>query len=335
VQPGAEPVLPSYKPGVRVATRAAFGDALAAVGAADRGVVALDGEVSNSTFTDRFAREHPERFFQMYVAEQQMVSAAVGLSAFGRKPFAATFAAFLTRAYDQIRMASISRATLSLVGSHAGSSIGEDGPSQMGLEDLAMMRAVYGSVVLYPSCANATAKLTAEMAAGRGIQYLRTTREATPVLYPADEPFPIGGAKVLRRSEQDRAAIVAAGITVHEALKAHDDLLRRGLPTRVIDLYSVKPVDRAALHDAARQCRGGFIVVEDHRPEGGLASAIAEAFEGEASPVIRHLAVRHLPGSASPTEQLREAGIDAQAIVKAAACVLLGEEGESAGEGGR
>jgi transketolase len=317
-QPAAPLVVPAYAPGARVATRAAFGDALAAVGAADRRVVALDGEVSNSTYTDRFDRAHPERFFEMYIAEQQMVSAAVGLSVMGWKPFVATFAAFLTRAYDQVRMAAISRATVNLVGSHAGVSIGEDGPSQMGLEDIAMMRAVHGSVVIYPCCANATAKLTAEMAGQRGIQYLRITREATPVLYSEDEPFPIGGAKVLRRSGTDRVAIVAAGVTVHEALRAHDELLRSGVATRVIDLYSVKPVDRAALREAARECAGGFIVVEDHHPDGGLADAVAEAFEGEAAPAIRRLAVRNMPGSASPEEQLRAAGIDAQAIAEAA-----------------
>jgi transketolase len=321
-RPAPALALPEYAPGSKVATRAAFGDALAATGTADRHVVVLDGEVSNSTYTDRFGKAHPERFFEMYVAEQQMVSAAVGLSAIGWKPFVATFAAFLTRAHDQVRMAAISRATVNLVGSHAGVSIGEDGPSQMGLEDIAMMRAVHGSVVLYPCCANAAAKLTAEMAGRHGIQYLRTTREATKVLYEADEPFPIGGSKILRRTDRDRVAILAAGITVHEALRAHEELLRSGLGTRVIDLYSVKPVDRAALREAARDCPGGFIVAEDHRPEGGLADAVAEAFEGEAAPVIRRLAVRNLPGSARPEEQLRAAGIDAQAIALAARTLL-------------
>jgi transketolase len=241
------------------------------------------------------------------------------MQALGWTPFAATFAAFFTRAFDQIRMGSISKATLNLVGSHVGVSIGEDGPSQMGLEDLAMMRAVHGSVVLYPCCANATAKLVAEMAGRRGIQYLRTTREKTPVLYPASEPFPIGGSKVLRRSDRDRAAIIAAGITVHEALKAHDELRRRGVTTRVIDLYSVKPVDRATLHEAARECVGRLLVVEDHHAEGGLADAVAEAFEGEPTPAIGRLAVRIMPGSATPEEQLEAAGIDARAIVEALA----------------
>jgi transketolase len=236
----------------------------------------------------------------------------------GWVPFAATFAAFLSRAYDQVRMAALSRANLKLCGSHAGVSIGEDGPSQMGLEDLAMMRAVHGSVVLYPCCANATAKLMAAMAAERGIHYLRTTREKTPVIYAADEAFPIGGCKLLRHAGgDDRVAIIAAGITVHEALKAHDLLREQGIVTRVIDLYSVKPVDRATLIAAARECPAGFVVVEDHHPEGGLADAVAEAFDTVPGPAIRRLAVRILPGSATPEQQLRAAAIDAKAIVEA------------------
>jgi transketolase len=319
--PAAATELPRYSPGAQVATRAAFGDALAALGSSNPRVVALDGEVSNSTYTDRFAKTHPERFFEMYIAEQQLVSAAVGLQTRGWRPFAATFAAFFTRAFDQIRMAAISQATLSLVGSHAGVSIGEDGPSQMGLEDLAMMRAVHDSVVLYPCCANATAKLVAEMAARDGIQYLRTTREKTPVLYPPTEAFPIGGCKILRRSDSDRIGIVAAGITVHEALKAHERLRARGVMTRIIDLYTVKPVDRATLREAARECPGGLLVVEDHHPEGGLADAVAEAFDGIAAPTMSRLAVRNMPGSATPEEQLGLAGIDANAIVEAVAAL--------------
>jgi transketolase len=315
--PAGATQLPSYSPGAQVATRAAFGDALAALGASNPRIVALDGEVANSTYTDRFAKAHPERFFEMYIAEQQLVSAAVGLQTRGWRPFAATFAAFFTRAFDQIRMAAISQATLNLVGSHAGVSIGEDGPSQMALEDLAMMRAVHDSVVLYPSCGNATAKLVVEMARRDGIQYMRTTREKTPVLYPPTEQFPIGGCKVLRRSDRDRVAIVAAGITLHEALKAHEQLRARGVMTRVIDLYSVKPVDRATLREAARECSAGFLVVEDHHPEGGLADALAEAFEGSTVPPIRRLAVRGMPGSATPEEQLGLAGIDAAAIIQA------------------
>jgi len=315
---GCEPALPSYVPGSEVATRAAFGDALAAIGGANPRLVALDGEVGNSTYLDRFAQAHPERFFELYIAEQQLLSAAVGMQVLGWTPFAATFAAFLSRAFDQVRMASLSRANLKLCGSHAGVSIGEDGPSQMGLEDLAMMRAVHGSVVLYPCCGNATVQLTAEMAAARGIHYLRTTREKTPVLYPGNEPFPIGGCKLLRRAEQgDVVAIVAAGVTVHEALKAHDALRERSILTRVIDLYSVKPVDGAALRTAARECPAGLVIVEDHHPEGGLADAVAEAFDGLPAPATRRLAVRIMPGSATPPQQLHAAGIDAEAIVEA------------------
>jgi transketolase len=253
----------------------------------------------------------------MYIAEQQMVSAAVGMQALGWVPFAATFAAFLTRGFDQIRMASISNAKMNLVGSHAGVSIGEDGPSQMALEDLAMMRAIHDSAVLYPCCGNATAKLVVEMAGRDGINYLRATREKTKVLYAPGEPFPIGGSKVLRRSAQDRVAVVAAGITVHEALKAHEELGRAGVAVRVIDLYSVKPVDQATLQEAARECPGGFVVVEDHHPEGGLADAVAEAFTSVPAPPTRRLAVRTMPGSATPAEQLADAGIDARGIVDA------------------
>ncbi len=317
--PAAATELPHYKPGTQVATRAAFGDALAALGSSNPRIVVLDGEVSNSTYTDKFAKAYPERFFEIYIDEQQLVATAVGLQARGWRPFAATFAAFFTRAFDQIRMAAISQATLNLVGSHAGVSIGEDGPSQMGLEDLAMMRAVHDSVVLYPCCANATAKLVAAMAARDGIQYLRTTRGKTAVLYSPTEDFVIGGCKVLRRSDRDRVGIVAAGITVPEALKAHDQLRARGVTTRVIDLYSVKPVDRTTLREAARECPEGLLVVEDHHPEGGLADAVAEAFDGVAAPAMRRLGVRSMPGSATPEEQLGLAGIDANAIVESVA----------------
>jgi transketolase len=326
---GAPLELPAYALGAKVATRAGFGDALVAVGSTDLRVLGLDGEVGNSTYMDRFAKAHPERFFEMFIAEQQMVSAAVGLQVFGWTPFAATFSAFLTRALDQIRMAAISGATLNLVGSHAGVSIGEDGPSQMGLEDLAMMRAVHGSVVLYPSCANATAMLVAEMAKLRGIQYLRTTREKTPVIYSPGERFPIGGSKILRRSDRDRIAIVGAGITVHEALKAHEELASRDLAARVIDLYSVKPVDRATLRAAARECASGLLVVEDHHPEGGLADAVSEAFEGVPAPAIRRLAVRIMPGSATAEQQRDGAGIDAHAIVEAVTAALAVNRGST------
>ncbi len=308
---------PRYELGKNVATREAFGDALRALGDAREDVVALDGEVANSTFLERFGKAHPERFFEIYIAEQQLVSAAVGMQVLGLVPFGATFAAFLTRAVDQVRMAAVSRAHLCLAGSHAGVSIGEDGPSQMGLEDLATMRGIFGSTVLYPSCATTAADLTGQMADREGIVYMRTTREKTPVLYGADERFPIGGSKVLRRSGADAAAVLAAGITLHEALRAHERLAREGIAVRVVDLYSVKPIDAATVEACARECRGRLFVVEDHWPEGGLGDAVCEVFAGRPAPAIARLAVRGMPGSGTPRELLDAAGIGADAIVDA------------------
>jgi transketolase len=253
----------------------------------------------------------------MYIAEQQMIAAAVGLQVRGYVPFASTFAAFLTRAYDFIRMAAVSRANVRLCGSHAGVSIGQDGPSQMGLEDLAMMRAVGGSTVLYPGDANQTAQLVAAMADRPGIVYLRTTREKTPVIYPAEREFPIGGSVVVRRSDRDRAGIVGAGITLHEALRAADVLAAEGLHVRVIDAYSVKPIDERTLLEAARET-GALVVVEDHWPEGGLGEAVRSALAGALpAPRVVTLAVRSMPGSGTPEEMLASAGIDAAAIVRA------------------
>jgi transketolase len=308
---------PRWAIGARVATREAFGDALRALGDERADVVALDGEVSNSTYSDRFGKAHPDRFFEMYIAEQQLVSAAVGMQVLGLVPFASTFAAFFTRAHDQLRMAAISRARLCLAGTHAGVSIGEDGPSQMALEDLAMMRAVSGSTVLYPSCATSAAELTRRMAERDGISYLRLTREKTPVLYGPGERFPIGGSKVLRRSTADAAAILAAGITLHEALRAHDLLAADDVHVRVVDLYSVKPIDAATVEACARECGGRLIVAEDHFPEGGLADAVSEVFADRPAPLITRLAVRALPGSGRPQELLDGAGIGADAIVAA------------------
>jgi transketolase len=308
---------PRYAVGARVATREAFGDALRALGDARPEVVALDGEVGNSTYTDRFEQAHPDRFFEVYIAEQQLVSTALGMQALGLVPFAATFAAFLSRAHDQLRMAAVSGAHLCLAGSHAGVSIGEDGPSQMALEDLAMTRAVAGSTVLYPSCATTAAALTRQVADRAGISYLRTTREKTPVLYEPGESFPIGGSKVLRRSLQDVAAVLAAGITLHEALRAHDLLAAEGIHVRVVDLYSVKPIDAATVEACARECAGRLVVVEDHFPEGGLADAVSAVFERAPAPAITRLAVRALPGSGTPRELLDAAGIGAEAIAAA------------------
>jgi transketolase len=328
---GADLELPRYELGQKVATRKAFGDALVALGSARADVVVLDGEVGNSTYTELFAKAHPERFFQMYIAEQQMVAAAVGLQVRGWRPFAATFAAFLSRAYDFIRMAAVSRATLALSGSHAGVSIGEDGPSQMGLEDLAMMRAVHGSTVLYPCDANQTAHLVHAMAELPGISYLRTTRAATPVIYGPDEEFAVGGSRVVRQSSDDQLAVVAAGITVPEALAAAERLAGDGIAVRVIDLYSVKPLDVATLVAAAGECPGGLVVAEDHWPEGGLAEAVAAALAENGVPAkMVSLAVRIMPGSATPEEELAAAGIDAAAITEAARR-LAGTRATSAG----
>jgi transketolase len=316
--------LPCWDKGDEVATRNAYGEALAALGSGRGDVVALDGEVGDSTRTEFFAKEHPERYFECYIAEQQMVAAAVGLASRGWVPYAGTFAAFLTRAYDFVRMASVSGAGINLVGSHAGIAIGQDGPSQMGLEDLAMMRAVHGSTVLYPCDANQTARLVAAMAGCEGIRYLRTSRGESKVIYGPDEEFPIGGSKVLRSSPGDRLTLVAAGVTVPEALAAADALDRDGIRARVIDLYSVKPVDRETLRAAAEET-GCLITVEDHHEEGGIGDAVLDAFlDGRPVPRLVRLAVRTMPGSASPTEQLHAAGIDAEAI--AAAGKLLVEE---------
>jgi transketolase len=260
----------------------------------------------------------------MYIAEQQLVAAAIGLQVRGWRPFASTFAAFLSRAYDFIRMAAVSRASLSLVGSHAGVSIGEDGPSQMALEDLAMMRAVHGSTVLYPSDANQAAALVAEMVDRPGISFLRTTREKTPVIYPPGEAFPIGGSRVVRSSAADHVTLVGAGIALHQALAAADLLAGEGITARVIDLYSVKPVDADTLRDAAA-ATGRLVTVEDHWPEGGLGDAVLEVFaDTEEKPRIVQLAVRIMPGSATPAQQLADAGIDAAAIATAARELVAG-----------
>ncbi|HXH82083.1 MAG TPA: transketolase C-terminal domain-containing protein, partial [Candidatus Tectomicrobia bacterium] len=297
-----------------ISTREAYGDALARLGAVDARVVALDGDVKNSTFAERFRDAHPERYVEAYIAEQNMVSTAAGLAALGWVPFASTFACFLTRAADQLRMAAISGANVKLCGSHAGVSIGEDGPSQMGLEDLALFRALPGAVVLYPAdgiAANACVQLAAAHA---GLVYIRTTRPKTPGLYADDATFRIGGLSVLRAGSDDRVAVVAAGITVHEALAAHAELAQAGLAVRVVDLYSVKPVDAQALLDIARAVPGGVLVVEDHYAQGGLGDAVREAL-GPAGVRVEHLAVREVPRSGPPAQLLERHGIGRAAIV--------------------
>lgn len=316
--PAASVHLPCYEPGTRVATRKAYGEALAAIGVRPD-VVVLDAEVSNSTFSDDFRQAYPERFFQMFIAEQQMIAAAVGFSIRGYVPFASTFAAFLTRAYDFIRMAGVSGANIRLAGSHAGVEIGEDGPSQMGLEDLAALRAVQGSTVLYPADAVSTAALVIEMAARPGVVYLRTTRGAYPVLYGPEVPFPIGSSKVVRRSDADRVLLAGAGITVHESLRAADLLEAEGIMARVIDLYSIKPLDLPTLTQSLRETGGMLVIAEDHHPEGGLGEAVLSALARRGEPFhAAHLAVRELPGSGPSTALLEAAGISAAHIARAA-----------------
>jgi transketolase len=314
--------LPAYEEAI--ATRKAFGEALAALAARPE-IVVIDAEVANSTHTEDVQEVAPDRFVEGYIAEQNMVGMAVGMQAVGKVAFAATFAAFLTRANDFIRMAAIGRADLRLAGSHAGVSIGEDGPSQMALEDLAMMRAVHGSTVLYPADGNATAVLVQTMADLPGISYMRTTREKTPKLYDAGEPFPIGGSKTVRESDADRATLVAAGVTLFESLRAADALARDGIAVRVIDAYSVKPVDAATLRRALAET-GLIVSVEDHWVEGGLGDAVLSALaaEGERSGRVAKIGVTEMPGSGTP-EELREwAGISADKIVDAVKALLEG-----------
>ena len=310
------PAPPDYEPGSRVATRTAYGDALAALGAADPRVVALDADVGNSTFSQTFENAHPDRFIETYIAEQAMVGAAMGLASRGAIPFPSTFAAFLTRASDFVRMAGIGAMNVKLAGSHAGVSIGEDGPSQMALEDLAMMRAVPGCVVLYPCDAVSTARLVEAAAGCDGMVYIRTSRPKTPVLYGPHDEFTIGGSKVVRESPADAAAVVAAGVTLFEALRAHDLLAAEGIAVRVVDAYSVQPVDRRTLVDAARRTGGRLITVEDHYAAGGLGDAVSEAVAADGI-VVERLAVRQVPRSGRPEELLERFGISASCIVAA------------------
>ena len=298
-----------------IPTRKAFGEALAWLAGHRPDLVVLDGEVGNSTHTEDFQAVAPERFVEMYIAEQALIGAQTGLQALGKTAFAATFGAFLTRAFDQVRMGAISRADLRLCGSHAGVSIGEDGPSQMALEDLAMFRALHGSTVLYPADGAATVELVAAMCDLPGISYIRTTREATPALYGSDEDFPIGGSKTLRSTDGDVATLVGAGVTVRESLAAADALAADGITVRVIDAYSVKPIDAATLRRALEQT-GVVVVVEDHRVEGGLGDAVLEALAetGPLSGRVVKVGVRDMPGSGTPDEMRAWAGIDAASI---------------------
>jgi transketolase len=311
--------LPSWEVGDEEATRKAYGLALAALGDLRGDVVALDGEVSNSTHSEEFAKAHSDRYFEMFIAEQQLVAAAVGMQVGGRwVPFASTFAAFLSRAYDFVRMAAISRADIRLSGSHAGVSIGEDGPSQMALEDMASIRAIHGSTVLHPSDANQAAKLVAAMADQPGVSFLRTLRAKTPVRTAPDEDVRVGGSRIAAGADADDVAIVACGITLDEAVKAAEALESDGIRARVLDCYSVKPIDAEAVQAVAREC-GAVVTVEDHAPEGGLGDAVLDVLAAaDDRPRVTKLAVREIPGSGTPEELLREAGIDAEGIAAAA-----------------
>jgi transketolase len=323
--PEAPLELPRYELGEKVATRKAYGEALAALGSARGDVVALDGEVSNSTFAEIFKKAHPDRFFEMYIAEQQLIAASVGLHARGWNAFASSFAAFFSRAYDFVRMAAISRVKLRLAGSHAGVSIGEDGPSQMALEDIASIRAIHSSIVLHPCDGNQTAKLVAAMADADGIAFLRTLRPDTPVIYDADEDFEIGGSRVLRSTVTDDLTIVAAGVTLHEALEAAETLAGEDIGARVIDAYSIKPIDTATLQTAAEET-GRIITVEDHYPEGGLGDAVLAALaETGAQARVVKLAVHEMPRSGKPAELLNAYGIDADGIAAAARQLVVSE----------
>ena len=304
----------TYKPGDMVATREAFGSALVRIGGADSRLVAMDGDTKNSTFSEKFLKRFPDRFTECFIAEQCMVGVAMGFATRGKVPFASTFACFLTRAYDQIRVAGISGTNLKLVGSHVGVSIGEDGPSQMGLEDIAMMRAVAGSTVLYASDAVCAEKLADQMAAHKGLCFLRTSRPKTAVIYNNDETFPIGGAKVLRQSAEDKVTVVAAGVTLYEALKAADALKGEGIGITVIDAYSIKPLGKDVIKAAAQKTRNLVVTVEDHYAEGGLGDAVAGELSAEGIKVHK-LAVRELPRSGKPVELLAHYGIDTNAII--------------------
>jgi transketolase len=314
--PTAVPGPPPYSIGQAVATREAFGDALTRLGAIDDRIVVLDGDVKNSTFTEKFEKAYPNRFFQAYIAEQVMMGAAMGLAARGAVPFPSTFAAFLSRAADFIRMAAISNLNVKMVGSHVGVSIGEDGPSQMALEDLAMMRAEPNMTVLYPCDAVSTERLLALMVRKDGPAYMRTSRPKTPVIYDANEEFAIGGLKILRRSDRDVATIIGAGVTVLEALQAYETLLGQGVTVRVVDLYSVQPMDVASLRRCASETGGRLITVEDHYAGGGIGDAVAAAVSGSGATVQR-LAVREIPRSGKPEELLDRYGISARHIVEA------------------
>jgi len=321
-RPAISPLpAPSYKIGESAATREAFGVALEALGTVNPLVVALDADVKNSTYSEKFGKKFPDRFFESFIAEQNMLGAAGGLAACGKVPFVSTFAAFFTRAYDFIRMAAISQSNIKLVGTHVGVSIGEDGPSQMGLEDIAMMAAQPGVTVLYPSDGTCTYRLVEAAANHKGMVYIRAGRPKSPILYGPDERFQIGGSKVLRQSATDALTIVAAGITLFEALKAYDHLKAAGISLRVIDLYSIVPIDRTTLLESARNTQNRILTVEDHYAHGGLGDAVLDAVATEGIKVHK-LAVRAIPHSGKPDELVNHYGIGARSIVEAAKDII-------------
>ncbi len=319
-QPISAIPAPVYDKAKPVATRRAFGQALARLGGEYSQMVVLDGDVKNSTYTELFQKTYPARFFEMFIAEQNMVGVAAGMARRGLVPWVATFACFLTRVFDQIRMAALSGVTIKFCGSHAGVSIGEDGGSQMGLEDIAMFRAVEGSTVVYPSDAWATERLVESLMSQKGISYLRTTRMATPLVYTKDDQFPLGGAKVFA-GKNEKVTVVAAGITLHEALKAQKQLAGEGIGIRVIDCYSLKPIAKATLAAAASQTQG-LVVVEDHYPEGGLGEAVKSALAASPRVPIVHLAVYKTPRSGKPEELLAYEGLASSDIVETVKSLL-------------
>ena len=313
------PPAPEYAADAQVATREAYGFALKRLGKVNPHIVAMSGDVMNSTFSEMFDKAYPDHFFQGYIAEQNLVSTGVGLAARGKVPFLDTFACFLSRAYDNVRMAAVSRANINLCGSHCGVSIGEDGPSQMALEDIAMFRAVSGSEVFYPSDAVSTERLTEHMAKRAGINYLRTSRPKMPILYSKDEKFAVPGFKVLRQSAQDKATVVGAGVTLHEALKAFEQLKSQGIAIRVIDLYCVKPLDGKAIAEQIKATAGCLVTVEDHWPEGGLGEGVLAALAqvGVSPTKFKLLAVTGMPHSGKPEELVDAFGISARHIIEA------------------
>lgn len=312
---------PAYTKGEKVATRAAYGKALARLGAVDRRIVGLDGDTKNSTYSQDFMKAFPERFFECFIAEQNLVGVAVGLGSQGKVPFASSFAAFFTRAYDQIRMSAVSFANVKIAGSHAGISIGEDGPSQMALEDLAAFRAIPHATVLYPSDAVSTEWAVKLAAENHGVFFIRTSRPATPVIYDNAEPFAIGQAKVVRQSDTDQVTLIGAGVTLFEALKAGDALAAEGIAARVIDVFSVKPLDEATIKAAAAATGGRVVTVEDHYHEGGIGEAVAAALSGTGA-TVKRLAVNDVPRSGPSAVLMAMFGIDADAVVSAAKSLL-------------